>query len=171
LIRRKASSLPRPRRHTQPAALPVPPRGGAHELVGLLLDLGGLGVVLLLRKHVLDSPQVQVLLRVPRDGRPGDELLLELAELSHVALLHRQDEARGVLLVVGHAAVPLRVELLKLEHVRLLHAEALRQLSRAHGLAPAVLLVHAQLVEPRSRDVRLHILALPLAVEPVLLQD
>ncbi len=106
-----------------------------------------------------------------RDGRAGNELLLELPQLRHMPLFHSQDEPGCVLLVVGHAAVPLHVELLELEHVRLLHAQALRQLPRAHGLAATVLFVHAQLVQARARDVCLHVLALALAVEPVLLQN
>jgi len=76
-----------------------------------------------------------------------------------------------VLLVLRHLLVPDDVELLELQHVRLLHSQPLSDLARAHGLLSSVLLVQLQLLQPVLCDLRLHILALALAILAVLLQD
>jgi len=55
--------------------------------------------------------------------------------------------------------------------VRLLDAQPLRDLSRPQRLLPPAELVLPQLLQPVLRDLRLDVLALRLAVLPVLLQD
>jgi hypothetical protein len=74
-------------------------------------------------------------------------------------------------LVLLNLAVPQRGDLLPLELVRLLDPDPLGVLPRRQGLAPPTLLVRAQLLEPVLCDLSLDILALPLTVAPVLLQN
>jgi hypothetical protein len=88
-----------------------------------------------------------------------------------VALAHRLEQFASAFLVLLHRVVPHGVELLELEHVGLLDTQALRNLPRAQTLLTPALLVLSQLLKALPCNLRLHILAAPLAVLHVLLKD
>ena len=88
-----------------------------------------------------------------------------------MALRHLLDVNLGHAVVLGEVLVPARVEVRVLHVVGDLHVLPFRDLPRAHGLLLALLLLLPQHLELLVRAVRLEVVALLLALAPVLLED